>query len=129
MSDKKLGSKLKQVQLTEKFKDQVFPTRQKDMHAVLQATDDSGIVCYVCMDTVPGPVTSLHVYVPPEQRTCKKIMRLTELFYELIHPWCKDRGYTHILFSCAGDDQKTTDFAIAAGFKPENINMALMPVT
>lgn len=113
--------------LTDTFKDRVFPTRMRGMNTILNIVINGCLLCYLCMDRTPGGVI-LHLYLPKKNRNTKNINTLVHIFYNQIHTWCRDNGYEQIIVSCSGDDVKTTELFKTFGFEPRTINLAIMPV-
>lgn len=118
---------LKEVQLDKELADRAFPTRIPEVCKFLEVIEDEVRLCYLAMD-MATPTVLLHLYIIPEMKSYETVMKLREVFYTLVHPWCKAQGCNSIVVTCNGSDDKTTELFRTFGFAPENLNMAIMPV-
>lgn len=131
MSDKKRKSNGRELRInpdaTDEFKDYAFPTRVKGFEVILEYIIDGEIIGYVCSDMFDG-VAIQHVYIPKENRTRDNILAMKEMFFDLEHPWLRERGVKLIVTACAVADTKTTGLLETLGFALEETVLGVMPV-
>ena len=118
---------LRKVQgLSKEFLDEVFANRFIAAYEILEFMIGDESLCYVCMDMPPGELCLLHLYIPPEKRSHKNIMIIKDMFFSLVHPWCKRKGKTCISVNCDSTDTKTIELFKTFNFNPKIVAVAIM---
>lgn len=125
--EKQANYRLQEVNLTSAEKDTAFPTRVHGMNTVFEVLVNEEFICHLCIDKI-GTICIPHLCIPEENRTREKIMSLVPVFYEKVHPWCRENGCNIMVASCDGDDYKTTALFETFGFSMRNINMGIQEV-
>lgn len=113
--------------LTEDFLDHAFPTRLKEVCRILEVKINGIIKAYVCIDVV-REVAIPHLWIDPVHRSYSNIMKMKDIFYAMVHPWCQAQGAEVFSVNCDTTDVKTTELLRTLGFDIRTINIAVMPI-
>lgn len=86
---------------------------------------DAAVIGYLVTEHL-GTICQLHIFIKPEYRTKRVLLRCRQLYTDDVIPMLKDQGVTKIIVT--GSDDRTRRLMEFMGFAPEKFYLGIQEI-